>query len=81
MKDHIKKEQGNETSIDNGRVFGSWQVDEFKSHNHSKGAYNTGLWVAKGGTFGGYTQETLTDYAGGVETRPRNIALMGIIKY
>ena len=67
--------------VDSGRVFGSWQVDEFKSHNHNQGAYNYGAWAAMGSALGGYMQGTTTGYAGGVETRPRNIAMNYIIKY
>ena len=40
-----------------------------------------GRWAAMGSALGGYMQGTTTGYAGGVETRPRNIAMNYIIKY
>lgn len=71
--------------VDTGRVRGSWQADEFKSHNHS--AYN-GVWyqawlVAAGWSYGAWwetpsTQQTSS--VGGSETRPRNVALLYCIK-
>lgn len=72
--------------IDVNRVFGSWQVDDFKSHTHSL-PYGPN---AGGGSYAlnnvynaiplsGYTGATQT--SGGVETRPRNIALLACIKY
>jgi microcystin-dependent protein len=78
----------NSKGIDNGRVFGSYQEDELKSHNHiiyntqpdSKTPVTTTNDRALSGTgwqtnFNPYTSST-----GGTETRPRNIALMPIIK-
>jgi microcystin-dependent protein len=64
--------------IDIGRTFGSWQVDDFKSHTHgqtftSTAPYNVGS--NGNGAFGS------TGATGGVETRPRNIALLACIKY
>jgi len=73
--------------IDPARAFGSAQADEFEAHVHSvsppvasseggQGATTTG---ASGGG------ETITAYdtasTGGTETRPRNIALLYIIKF
>lgn len=68
--------------IDPGRVAGSFQADEFKSHVH---AYT--MKVGIGGTSAGGDPLNLgiasydTGSTGGVETRPRNTALPGIIKY
>lgn len=72
--------------IDAGRTFGSWQADEFRSHSHGLTSH-----------FGGFMDmETLTDTngaderwsasnrtmaEGGVETRPRNVALLACIKF
>ena len=66
--------------IDSGRVFGSAQADELKSHVHS---VSTQL-----GTAGGAPQSSgssslnpyNTNATGGAETRPRNIALLYCIK-
>ncbi|MFY9106497.1 tail fiber protein [Aliarcobacter cryaerophilus] len=71
--------------VDSGRTFGSWQVDEFKSHNHnllSKSNTGGGQWYfpnGYGSLVGGATD--LISYSGGVETRPRNIAMNYIIKH
>ena len=68
--------------IDVGRVFGSTQQDDFKSHNHGgvltnasgyTGFAQSSNWVAN---FTGSTQTT-----GGVETRPKNIVTNYCIKY
>lgn len=70
--------------VDTGRVLGSWQADEFKSHTHPFSAAQA---------IGGYTDnggapdqrvmvsETNTGTAGGAETRPRNRAYLAIIKF
>jgi len=70
--------------VDPGRVFGSWQADELKSHKHP---FSAAQWI------GGYTDnggapdqrtivsETETLATGGMETRPRNRAYLAIIKY
>lgn len=69
--------------IDSGRSFGSAQADEFKSHRHdtflrwSGGISQTGVNGAS--ITSGVT--TPTNYTGGSETRPRNIALLACIKY
>lgn len=67
--------------IDAGRVFGSLQLDEFKSHTHTV--------TAQIGTAGGAPQSSgsgtvnpyTTNATGGAETRPRNVALLYCIKY
>lgn len=72
--------------IDSGRTFGSFQSDEFKSHSHSirffrrdidgdgaEGDGSLAYWV---GLSNGYIGN-----AGGLETRPRNIALLPCIKF
>lgn len=69
--------------VDSGRVFGSVQADEFKSHKHG-GIGGSGHTI--GGGFlvswlglnnGGQT----TEATGGTETRPRNVALLACIKF
>ena len=80
--------------IDTGRVFGSNQDEAFKSHDHtgtysgSTGGYTYvagfssgsklmahGIWSA----VGNFTSSVVS--AGGIETRPKNIALLYCIKY
>jgi phage-related tail fiber protein len=67
--------------VDSGRVFGSAQADELKAHVHP----STTPASVTDTTSGGDTKNvgTLGDSgsAGGTETRPRNIALLAIIKY
>jgi phage-related tail fiber protein len=72
--------------IDTGRIFGSAQADELKSHNHSinvrySATFNGGHVSAN--SLGGNSQNLGSSIAstGGSETRPRNIALLACIKY
>ncbi|MBU1001914.1 MAG: phage tail protein [Proteobacteria bacterium] len=67
--------------VDSGRVFGSAQTDAFKSHSHSAAAVDTShpANVNEGAGYG--AKSGSTGAAGGTETRPRNVALMFIIKY
>lgn len=76
--------------IDTGRVFGSWQADDVKNHNHSivldRGSTNGA--APSPYPIGTQTQNsspTTTNIggvtSGGVESRPRNIALLACIKY
>ena len=65
--------------IDSGRVFGSAQADDFKSHTHvtySVAGSFSGATGVGSGQLGGST----TGATGGTETRPRNIALLYCIK-
>ena len=73
------------TGVDSGRVFGSTQLDEFKSHDHSAPAGPADT-SGQGTNFGGgnRTQETgtyATNGSGGTETRPRNVAILYCIKF
>jgi microcystin-dependent protein len=76
----------NARGVDTGRVFGSAQADEFEAHVHSvqppAASDDTSSGLTTTGTGGA---ETITPYntasTGGSETRPRNIAVMFIIKY
>lgn len=69
--------------VDSGRVFGSAQTDDFKSHTHSLGlrpnmSAGGGVSIDAGTAFGA----SGTTYAtGGTETRPRNVAILMCIKY
>jgi phage-related tail fiber protein len=76
----------NGRGVDPGRVLGSNQADEFKSHTHSvKDSSNVGnvfdSWTY-GDTGDGVTQDEnlRTNPTGGSETRPRNLAVMWCIK-
>lgn len=69
--------------VDQGRALGSWQSDEIKSHTHTIGANNNGGVVGAIGTVAtgsGVGHHPSTDASGGVESRPRNVALVPMIK-
>jgi len=76
----------NSRGVDPSRVFGTAQSDEFEAHVHSvtppAAADDTASGLTTTGTGGA---ETITPYntasTGGTETRPRNIAVLFIIKY
>lgn len=75
------------TVPDSGRVFGSWQIDEFKSHSHfynrSVSTNGNGDYPAMPGMGGTFSNTTIgaVSTTGSNETRPRNIALLPCIKY
>lgn len=71
--------------VDAGRTLASWQVDMFKSHTHN---YTTATiqyynpWYQYYGIVnnaGGPVAYTTTA-TGGIETRPRNVALLACVK-
>ena len=68
-------------AIDRNRALGSWQADEFRSHSHGIGV-NRMSDTDRGSNPSTVSVDTVgqTDPAGGIETRPRNIALMACIK-
>ena len=72
--------------VDSGRALASSQTDEFKSHLHNVSFQAVGV---GGGTnslpaplnySGGASYNYITSNSGGTETRPKNIAMMYIIK-
>lgn len=69
--------------MDSGRVFGSAQLDDFKSHTHtfqkSSSSNNTAGSFVTTANNGSVT--VTTTGTGGTETRPRNVALLACIKY
>lgn len=75
--------------INSGRMLGSYQEDETKSHNHKMGWDGTaGLFKVNPGSVWGLSgiQSVLyqgmdVSFEGGSETRPRNIALLVCIKF
>jgi len=77
----------NGRGVDDGRSFGSDQADEIKSHSHTLNGNNRGSTgeALSAGLFDDGAENDNTDPdsilpTGGSETRPRNIALMYIIK-
>ena len=76
----------NGRGIDSGRIFGSFQSDELKSHTHnircnaSNGNAGT---TAPYSSVANFTYTNTDDIlsTGGLETRPRNTALIYCIKY
>ena len=72
--------------IDTSRVFGSTQADDLKSHVHTTvqmiGDNNVdGVDSTTTRSGDHHNQTRNTGAAGGTETRPRNVALMPVIKY
>jgi phage-related tail fiber protein len=69
--------------VDSGRVLGSAQADELKAHTHTEQNTSGSLAVAAGGSGTCLTTQntTNTGSTGGAETRPRNVALMYVIKF
>lgn len=72
--------------VDPGRVFGSSQADDFKSHTHSVPAgatifNNINQRYSDNSNNINNTGPQTTGAAGGSETRPRNVALLPCIKY
>ncbi len=68
--------------VDAGRVIGSWQEDMFKSHTHrlqygNQAGPNLG---SPGYGAAGVSSSTGIEATGGLETRPRNLAVMWCIK-
>ena len=86
MRGEFARGWDNGRGIDPARAFGSAQADELEAHVHSvtppSATDDTGSGLTTTGTGG---SETITPYntasTGGSETRPRNIALMFIIKF
>jgi microcystin-dependent protein len=67
---------------DPGRLFGSYQADEFESHTHRAKATGTpGAGSMLVTNVGPAWTSSLIEATGGTETRPRNIALLPCIKY
>lgn len=70
--------------VDPWRTLGTAQNDAFKSHTHNINfALKTGAAVIVVGSGGTHATSgtSVTEATGSTETRPRNIAFMGIIKY
>ena len=68
--------------VDPGRVFGSTQGDELRSHTHAfLGNNANGRFTATGSPGMHADIANATSASGGSETRPRNVALLSVIKY
>ena len=70
----------NGRGVDASRAFGSAQADELKAHTHSVLEPVPNSTAAGGGSYTGQGHTVVTGSTGGVETRPRNIALLYCIK-
>lgn len=73
----------NGRGVDDGRTLGSFQADEFKSHVHElpvRTNADSGAGWVEDAAGAGAPVSAQTAATGGSETRPRNIALMVIIK-
>lgn len=66
--------------VDSGRVFGSAQADDFKSHTHTFGINTNAPGAASTTNTVTGGSNTATNATGGTETRPRNVALLACIK-
>jgi len=82
MRGEFARGWDNSRGIDPARAFGSAQADELEAHTHTVPALqddtpNTA--IASGS--GALSATVTTSSTGGTETRPRNIALMFIIKF
>lgn len=67
--------------VDASRSLGSWQKDQLASHQHT---FPAGDILDGGPALQANRISTLTastTYVGGVETRPRNVALLACVKY
>lgn len=76
----------NGRGVDSERLFGSFQTDVFKSHNHRIiDTRIAGVGFKEGAMQLPYeyadNTSRYTDNFGGSETRPRNVALLACIKY
>lgn len=65
--------------VDAGRSFGSAQSDLLRSHTHTATTVGAGVFIGAGSNYA--AGATDTGATGGAETRPRNIALLPIIKF
>ena len=72
--------------VDSGRAIGVWQDESFKSHYHVYYTRSMTGYAGDSGAGGGmttaatYDETKITASTGGSETRPRNVAMMYIIK-
>jgi len=70
--------------VDIGRALGSGQLDELKSHTHTRaleGSTGSTNRPPRGDSAGGSVTSEADNPTGGAETRPRNKSAMAVIKY
>lgn len=71
--------------VDYGRAFGSWQAQALEAHSHPLSASANFTYQLNTDTnmkpYQGAGASYQTGLTGGSETRPRNVALLGCIKY
>lgn len=73
----------NGRGVDTGRTLGSWEADMLKNHTHS--TYSTNL-MPQTNSYSRFYYTVVasltgtTGATGGVETRPRNVALLACVK-
>lgn len=70
----------NTRGVDTGRNLGAWQTDLFRSHTHTEVTAVAGGNAGAGGAGYGFPNSAQTAATGGVETRPRGLAMMYCIK-
>ena len=68
------------SGVDIGRGFATFQLDDIKAHYHSYIAGGSGVSDVNGATTDGNYAPQNTSSVGGSETRPRNIAIIYLIK-
>ncbi|WP_052265422.1 phage tail protein [Ruegeria sp. ANG-R] len=69
--------------VDAGRLLGSWQADEFRSHTHTyvrSNSNNASYDVTNEESGNKGTYNTNSGAAGGDETRPRSVAYMAVFR-
>jgi microcystin-dependent protein len=85
MRGYFARGWNNGALVDSGRTFGSTQADELRSHFHTVKKINRQTGTSATGFFAmddnGTDGSENTETAGGTETRPKNVALLYIIKY
>lgn len=67
--------------VDTGRVFGTWQADEIKSHTHPLGVKPVNDREGTGGGANWNSGASESGATGGVETRPRNVPFLGAVHF
>ncbi len=64
---------------DLGRALGSYQADDNKSHTHTESGFVGGVGYGQGTSLA--AGSPTTGASGGAEARPRNVALLAVIRY
>lgn len=67
--------------VDSGRDVGTAQADALKAHTHTGGVSGSAGYTAGAASSAYVTPGAATGSTGGSETRPRNVAALGCIKY